>query len=77
MGTKLFGILASAAIVAVIALTAINYGNYRSLLPERVAEVEQTVEQTVEEVTAVEADTTIVEQIDSLALTLPADTLQK
>lgn len=71
MGTKLFGILASAAIVAVIALTAINYGNYRSLLPERVAEVEQTVEQTVE------ADTTIVEQIDSLALTLPADTLQK
>lgn len=67
MGTKIFGIIASAAIVAVIALAVINYGNYRSLLPERPVEV---VEPTVE------IDSLAVEQIDSLALVAPADTLR-
>ncbi len=67
MGTKIFGIIASAAIVAVIALAVINYGNYRSLLPERPVEV---VEPTVE------IDSLAVEQTDSLALVAPADTLR-
>lgn len=67
MGTKIFGIIASAAIVAVIALAVINYGNYRSLLPERSVEV---VEPTVE------IDSLAVEQTDSLALVAPADTLR-
>lgn len=76
MGTKIFGILASAAIVAVIALAVINFGNYRSLLPERptVVEVEEPVAEVVEP--TVEIDTLAVEQTDSLALVAPIDTLR-
>ena len=70
MGTKIFGIIASAAIVAVIALAVINYGNYRSLLPERPVEVVEAIEPTVE------IDSLAVEQTDSLALVAPADTLR-
>ena len=70
MGTKIFGIIASAAIVAVIALTLINFGNYRSLLPERPVEVVEPIEPTVE------IDTLAVEQTDSLALVAPIDTLR-
>lgn len=80
MGTKIFGIIASAAIVVVIALTLINFGNYRSLLPERTeptAAVEATVEIEVAEIdsTAV-LDTTTIAMADSLAIAEPADTLQ-
>ena len=75
MGTKIFGILASAAIVAVIALAVINFGNYRSLLPERPTEI--VVEEQVAEVEpTVEIDTLAVEQTDSLALVAPIDTLR-
>lgn len=76
MGTKILGIMASAAIVAVIALAVINYGNYRSLLPERptVVEVEEPVAEVVEP--TVEIDTLAVEQTDSLALATMADTLR-
>lgn len=74
MGTKIFGIIASAAIVVVIALTLINYGNYRSLLPER-TEPTAAVEATVE-IEATEVDTMAAEAIDSLAIAEPADTLQ-
>lgn len=77
MGTKIFGIIASAAIVVVIALTLINFGNYRSLLPER-TEPTATVEATVE-IEATEVDTLAAEAIDSLAMAEEieaADTLQ-
>lgn len=74
MGTKIFGIIASAAIVVVIALTLINYGNYRSLLPER-TEPTAAVEATGE-IEATEVDTMATEAIDSLAIAEPADTLQ-
>ncbi len=74
MGTKIFGIIASAAIVVVIALTLINYGNYRSLLPER-TEPTAAVEATVE-IEETEVDTMAAEAIDSLAIAEPADTLQ-
>ena len=77
MGTKIFGIIASAAIVVVIALTLINFGNYRSLLPER-TEPTAAVEATAE-IEATEVDTMAPEAIDSLAITEeiePADTLQ-
>lgn len=74
MGTKIFGIIASAAIVVVIALTLINFGNYRSLLPERPAKVEEVAEAI--EVDTLAVDTLAVEAVDSLALVAPADTLQ-
>lgn len=74
MGTKIFGIIASAAIVVVIALTLINFGNYRSLLPEH-TEPTTAVEATVE-IEATEVDTMATEAIDSLAIAEPADTLQ-
>lgn len=74
MGTKIFGIIASAAVVVVIALTLINYGNYRSLLPERPAKVEEMAEAI--EVDTLAVDTLAVEAVDSLALVAPADTLQ-
>ncbi len=74
MGTKIFGIIASAAIVVVIALMLINFGNYRSLLPER-TEPTAAVEATVE-IEATEVDTMATEAIDSLAIAEPADTLQ-
>lgn len=74
MGTKIFGIIASAAIVVVIALTLINFGNYRSLLPER-TEPTAAVEATVE-IEATEVDTMATEAIDTLAIAEPADTLQ-
>lgn len=74
MGTKIFGIIASAAIVVVIALTLINFGNYRSLLPER-TEPTAAVEATVE-IEATEVETMTTEAIDSLAIAEPADTLQ-
>ncbi len=74
MGTKIFGIIASAAVVVVIALTLINYGNYRSLLPERPAKVEEVAEAI--EVDTLAVDTLAVEAVDSLALVAPADTLQ-
>ena len=74
MGTKIFGIIASAAIVVVIALTLFNFGNYRSLLPER-TEPTAAVEATVE-IEATEVDTMAAEAIDSLAIAEPADTLQ-
>lgn len=76
MGTKIFGIIASAAIVAVIALSLINFGNYRSLLPERSVAVEQAAEQVEESSAIVVADTTAVETADTLALDTVADTLQ-
>lgn len=74
MGTKIFGIIASAAVVVVIALTLINYGNYRSLLPERPAKVEEVAEAI--EVDTLAVDTLAVEAVDSLTLVAPADTLQ-
>lgn len=74
MGTKIFGIIASAAIVVVIALTLIDFGHYRSLLPER-TEPTAAVEATVE-IEATEVDTMATEAIDSLAIAEPADTLQ-
>ena len=78
MGTKIFGIIASAAIVAVIALAVINYGNYRSLLPERPTEI--VVEQVEEQAEAIgpttEIDTMAIALTDSLALVAPADTLR-
>ena len=65
MKIKIFGIVATAAIVAVIALALINIGNYHSLLPERPTKVEQsdsieqnepitdsTTQQTIEEMTS-------------------------
>ncbi len=74
MGTKIFGIVATAAIVVVIALTLINFGNYHSLLPERPTEVEVVVE--VVEIDSVAVDTLVGDVADSLALVAPADTLQ-
>ena len=74
MGTKIFGIIASAAIVVVIALTLINFCNYRSLLPERPAKVEEVAEAI--EVDTLAVDTLAVEAVDSLALVAPADSLQ-
>ena len=71
MGTKIFGIVATAAIVVVIALTLINFGNYHSLLPERPTEVEE-----VAEIDSVAVDTLVGDVADSLALVAPADTLQ-
>lgn len=65
MKIKIFGIVATAAIVAVIALALINIGNYHSLLPERKEAAEQcdsieqnepitdsTTQQTIEEMTS-------------------------
>ena len=75
MGTKIFGIIASAAIVAVIALAVINYGNYRSLLPERPTEI--VVEEQTEAIEpTTEIDTMAIALTDSLALVAPADTLR-
>lgn len=74
MGTKIFGIIATAAIVVVIALTLINFGNYHSLLPERPAKVEEATE--VIKVDTLAEDTSAVEVVDSLTLAAPADTLQ-
>ena len=74
MGTKIFGIIASAAIVAVIALAVINYGNYRSLLPERPTEVEEVAE--VVKIDSVAVDTLVGDVADSLALVAPIDTLR-
>ena len=78
MGTKIFGIIASAAIVAVIALAVINYGNYRSLMPERPTEivVEQVEEQTEAIEPTTEIDTMAIALTDSLALVAPIDTLR-
>ncbi|MBR5136060.1 MAG: hypothetical protein IKU92_03330 [Rikenellaceae bacterium] len=78
MGTKIFGILASAAIVAVIALALINFGNYRSLMPERPTEivVEQVEEQTEAIEPTTEIDTMAIALTDSLALVAPIDTLR-
>lgn len=81
MGTKIFGIIASAAIVVVIAFALLNFGNYRSLLPERaepVAEATEevaTVDTTAVETDVAEADSIAVETVDSLTLA-PTDTLQ-
>ena len=78
MGTKIFGILASAAIVAVIALALINFGNYRSLMPELPTEI--VVEQVEEQAEAIEPtteiDTMAIALTDSLALVAPIDTLR-
>lgn len=81
MGTKIFGIIASAAIVVVIAFALLNIGNYHTLLPERaepVAEATEevaTVDTTAVETDVAEADSTAVEVVDSLTLA-PTDTLQ-
>lgn len=81
MGTKIFGIIASAAIVVVIAFALLNFGNYHTLLPERaepVAEATEevaTVDTTAVEAGVAEADSTTVEVVDSLTLA-PTDTLQ-
>ena len=48
MGTKIFGIIASAAIVVVIAFALLNFGNYRSLLPERAEPVAEATEEVLE-----------------------------
>lgn len=65
MKIKILGIVGSAAIVVVIALSLINFGNYHSLLPERKVAAEQcdsieqnepitdsTTQQTIEEMTS-------------------------
>lgn len=81
MGTKIFGIIASAAIVVVIAFALLNFGNYHTLLPERAEPVAEATEEVAEiDTTAVEADvaeadSTAVETVDSLTLA-PTDTLQ-
>ena len=81
MGTKIFGIIASAAIVVVIAFALLNFGNYHTLLPERaepVAEATEevtTVDTTAVEADVAEADSIAVEVVDSLTLA-PTDTLQ-
>mgnify|MGYP003430569274 FL=1 len=81
MGTKIFGIIASAAIVVVIAFALLNFGNYHTLLPERaepVAEATEevaTVDTTAVETDVAEADSIAVEVVDSLTLA-PTDTLQ-
>ena len=81
MGTKIFGIIASAAIVVVIAFALLNFGNYHTLLPERaepVAEATEevaTVDTTAVEAEVAEADSIAVETVDSLTLA-PTDTLQ-
>ncbi|MBR2049252.1 MAG: hypothetical protein IKB14_00135 [Rikenellaceae bacterium] len=74
MGTKIFGIIASAAIVVVIAFALLNFGNYHTLLPERPAKVEEVAKAI--EVDTLAVDTLAVEAVDSLALVAPADTLQ-
>lgn len=78
MGTKIFGIIASATIVVVIALSLINFGNYHSLLPERPAEaIEEVAEVVADEQNDVEPiDSTTVEMVDSLALAVAPDTLK-
>lgn len=81
MGTKIFGIIASAAIVVVIAFALLNFGNYHTLLPERaepVAEATEevaTVDTTAVEADVAEADSIAIEVVDSLTLA-PTDTLQ-
>lgn len=81
MGTKIFGIIASAAIVVVIAFALLNFGNYHTLLPKRaepVAEATEevaTVDTTAVETDVAEADSIAVETVDSLTLA-PTDTLQ-
>ena len=81
MGTKIFGIIASAAIVVVIAFALLNFGNYHTLLPERaepVAEATEevaTVDTTAVEADVAEADSIAVEVVDSLT-PAPTDTLQ-
>ena len=81
MGTKIFGIIASAAIVVVIAFALLNFGNYHTLLPERaepVAEATEevaTVDTTAVEADVAEADSITIETVDSLTLA-PTDTLQ-
>lgn len=81
MGTKIFGIIASAAIVVVIAFALLNFDNYHTLLPERaepVAEATEevaTVDTTAVEADVAEADSIAVETVDSLTL-VPTDTLQ-
>ncbi|MBR2931367.1 MAG: hypothetical protein IKC30_01325 [Rikenellaceae bacterium] len=85
MGTKIFGIIASAAIVVVIAFALLNFGNYHTLLPERAEPVAEATEEVAEEVAEVdttaveadvaEADSIAVETVDSLTLA-PTDTLQ-
>ena len=81
MGTKIFGIIASAAIVVVIAFALLNFGTYHTLLPERaepVAEATEevaTVDTTAVEADVAEADSIAVETVDSLTLA-PTDTLQ-
>lgn len=79
MGTKIFGIVATAAIVVVIALTLINFGNYHSLLPERPATVEEVAEVVEIDTVAIDtlADEVVVSDVaDSLALVTPTDTLR-
>lgn len=81
MGTKIFGIIASAAIVVVIAFALLNFGNYHTLLPERAEPVAEaakevaTVDTTAVEADVAEADSIAVETVDSLTLA-PTDTLQ-
>lgn len=81
MGTKIFGIIASAAIVVVIAFALLNFGNYHTLLPERAepaaeaTEEVATVDTTAVEADVAEADSIAVETVDSLTLA-PTDTLQ-
>lgn len=84
MGTKIFGIIASAAIVVVIAFALLNFGNYHTLLPERAEPVAEATEEVAEEVAKVdtttvdagvaEADTTAIEVVDSLTIAEPTDT---
>ncbi len=73
MGTKIFGIMASAAIVAVIALAVINFGNYHSLLPERPVEV---VEIDTVAIDTLAGEVAVSDVADSLALVTPTDTLR-
>ena len=81
MGTKIFGIIASAAIVVVIAFALLNFGNYHTLLPERAEPVAEAIEEvatvdtTAVETDVAEADSIAVETVDSLTLA-PTDTLQ-
>ncbi len=58
MATKILGILASAAIIALIAITILHRDRYRSLLPESAEKIE-AAEMTAAAATAELSDSTI------------------
>lgn len=62
MGTKILGILASIAVIALIAVTFLHRDRYRSLLPERAVRTEtfRPAENAVPEEAVLPPDTAIV-----------------